>query len=80
MGEMKMFTRYKCKKTNVSLRNINIVCRMNKWYEGNEDTDGDFYYIIGESGLTHSIDKKLFPKYFYTIPELREIEINKILD
>ena len=73
--------RYLCKKEYIFYDDPMFI--EGSWYEGEitRSRDGVIYYNIDESedkyGLT--LDRSGFEEHFYTVDEVREMEINKIL-
>tara|TARA_R110000772_G_scaffold64185_1_gene143528 strand:- start:868 stop:1098 length:231 start_codon:yes stop_codon:yes gene_type:complete len=73
--------KYRCKKTYTSY--TDTIFEKDKWYEGKQimDLSNVIYYqmIRSESRYDMTFDVEGFNKYFYSIDELREMEINKII-
>ena len=81
-----MTYRCKCKKTycvnprNVTLKTINVIIKEGEWVNVQLLEGGYFVDIIGVSMTsTYHFTVDEFKKYFHTIDEHRELEIDKIL-
>jgi len=66
--------KYLCKKVFINNDNIKHL-KKGEWYTIDNHGEENFYI---ESLNTHFAGK--FDSYFYTLDELRELEINKILN
>lgn len=90
MGRYKCKKTYCNNHNHVTLRTISIVFQEGGWYEGSKrielsdnDNDRTVYNIDinrrDNMSSTYTFSPQDFEKYFYTVDELREIEINKII-
>jgi hypothetical protein len=83
----------KCKKTFFDRNNADVVFEEGMWYDAGIIKDGvyqghydicrypfsdeTYFFVETIDGFKQKFE---FDEYFYTVDELREIEINKILD
>ena len=69
----------KCKKTFFDRNNRDVVFEEGVWYDvcRYPFSDETYFFVETIEGFKQKFE---FEEYFYTVAELREIEINKILD
>tara|TARA_R110000772_G_scaffold20466_5_gene56982 strand:- start:129012 stop:129284 length:273 start_codon:yes stop_codon:yes gene_type:complete len=85
--------RFKCKKIfngNILKYQTDIIFEKDKWYFGYYNEKSGAYYIRANTSTEdfntidkyplYSCDKSIFKKHFYSVEELREMEINEIID
>ena len=71
----------KCKKSYYDRVTFNIQFTAGRWYDCEEDyNNDDGSYIITDDGNQRWAFKDTIFRYFHTVDELREIEIDKILE
>tara|TARA_R110000772_G_scaffold64185_1_gene143538 strand:- start:3663 stop:3872 length:210 start_codon:yes stop_codon:yes gene_type:complete len=67
--------KYLCKLTVENFAIKRVLLTKGKWYDINIQEEGEIFEVIG---LNYPLFGE-FSDYFYSVDELRELEINKVL-